>query len=77
MSDRYRVIQRSDRGGMCYCVDTQTDSRTSLETKDRKEAERLVFHKNEALREPAKNRKIGMIMLTTPPRPLCSVTRND
>ena len=38
MKERYRVIQRSDRGGGCYCVDNQTGERTSLGTKDRKEA---------------------------------------
>jgi hypothetical protein len=64
MKERYRVIQRSDRGGGCYCVDTQTGERSSLGTKDRQEAKRLVQHRNEALRNPHVNRKIGMAYLS-------------
>lgn len=41
---------RSDRDGGFYCLDTETGARPSLHTKDRKEAERLVRHKNEALK---------------------------
>lgn len=58
------MIQRSDRGGMCYCLDTHTGARPSLKTKDRKEAKRLVQHKNEALKNPHINRKIGMAYLS-------------
>lgn len=61
---RYRVVCLGERNGMCYCIDTQTGSRTSLRTKDRKEAERLVQHKNEALKNPGINRKIGMTYLS-------------
>jgi len=57
---RYRVVCLGDRNGMCYCKDTQTGSRT----KDRKEADRLVQHKNEALKNPAINRKIGMAYIS-------------
>ena len=60
MKERYRIIQRSDRGGGCYCVDTQTGERSSLGTRDRQEAKRLVQHRNEALKNPHINRKIGM-----------------
>jgi integrase len=49
---------------MCYCLDTQTGSRPSLKTKDRKEAKRIVQHKNEALKNPHINRKIGMAYLS-------------
>ena len=47
-SERFKLVCLGNRGGMFYCKDTQTGSRTSLKTFDRKEAERLVFHKNEA-----------------------------
>jgi integrase len=49
---------------MCYCKDTDTGARPSLHTKDRKEAERLVKHKNEALETPHINRKIGMAYMS-------------
>lgn len=64
MKVRYLVIQRSDRGGMYYCLDTHTGARPSLKTKNRKEAERLVQHQNEALKNSVINRKIGMAYLT-------------
>ncbi len=64
MKDRYRVVQLGNRKGMFYCKDTVDGSRTSLGTKVRKEAERLVRHKNEALKNPQINRKIGMAYLS-------------
>jgi integrase len=63
MKKRYRVIQRNDRGGMCYCVDTVTGARPSLQTRSRPDAERIVLHKNEAADQPHINRKIGMAYL--------------
>jgi integrase len=63
MKERFRLVQLGNRGGMFYCKDIITGSRTSLQTKDRAEAERLVLHKNEALRHPLLNRKIGMAYL--------------
>lgn len=60
---KYRVVQLGSRNGMFYCRDTETGSRRSLKTKNRKEAQRLVQHKNEALRNPHINRKIGMAYL--------------
>lgn len=64
MNERYRIVERADRGGMCYCVDSETGLRTSLETKDREAAERMVQHKNEALKNPQINRRIGMAYLS-------------
>ena len=64
MKDRYRVVRLNSRKGTYYCKDTVDGSRTSLGTKVRKEAERLVRHKNEALRNPQINRKIGMAYLS-------------
>lgn len=77
MSERYRVIQRTDRGNMCYCVDTETGARPSLHTKDRKEAERLVAHKNEALKNPHINRKIGLAYLSADDPALVTRTWSD
>jgi hypothetical protein len=64
MRERYRFVRLGNRHGGFYCKDTLTGSRTSLETKDRKEAERLVRHKNESLQNPHINRKIGMAYLS-------------
>jgi len=77
MKERYRVIQRSDRGGGCYCVDSQTGERTSLGTKDRQEAKRLVQHKNESLKNPHVNRKIGMAYLAAVDPTLVTRTWSD
>lgn len=63
MRERFRLVQLGNRGGAYYCKDIITGSRTSLKTKNRAEAERLVLHKNEALRHPLLNRKIGMAYL--------------
>jgi len=63
MKQRFRLVQLGNRGGGFYCKDSLTGSRTSLGTKNRAEAERLVQHKNEALRQPLLNRKIGMAYL--------------
>lgn len=65
MSDRYQLVRLGTRNGMYYCKDTLTGSRTSLETKNKKEAKRLVFHKNEAAENPHARRKIGMAYLST------------
>lgn len=77
MSERYRILQRGDRGGKYYCVDTVTGSRCSLRTRDRKEAERLVQHKNEALKNPVINRKIGMAYLSAADPKLTTRTWGD
>ena len=61
--ERFRLVQLGNRGGAFYCKDVITGSRTSLKTKSRTEPERLVLHKNEALRHPLLNRKIGMAYL--------------
>jgi hypothetical protein len=46
MSDRYKLVQLGNRGGMFYYKDTQTGARKSLKTKNRKSAEKAVFHMN-------------------------------
>jgi len=64
MKPRFRVTKRGDRDGMCYSKDSLTGERVSLETKDRAEAERILQHKNETLKNPGVNRKIGMVYLS-------------
>jgi hypothetical protein len=54
-----------NRNGTFYCKDTLTGSGTSLETKDRSEAELLAVHKAEAAKNPEINRKIGMAYLSS------------
>jgi hypothetical protein len=63
MNQRFRLVQLGNRGGGFYCKDILTGARTSLKTKNRAEAERLILHKNEALQNPLLNRKIGMAYL--------------
>jgi hypothetical protein len=61
---RYRLVRLGNRNDGFYCWDNVAKSRTSLETNDREEAELLVQHKNEALKTPHINRKIGMAYLS-------------
>lgn len=77
MKERYRLIQRSDRDGMCYCVDTETGDRSSLNTKDREAAERIVRHRNEALKNPQINHRIGMAYLSAVDPKLATRTWDD
>lgn len=60
MKERYRAVLVGNRGGTFYCDDTETGKRCSLFTKDEAEATRLIQAKNEALRQPHINRKIGL-----------------
>jgi hypothetical protein len=64
MKPRFRVIERSDRDGMCYSKDTLIGERVSLDTKDRSEAYRMVLHKNEVEKNPQINHQIGMSYLS-------------
>lgn len=63
MKPRYRLILRRGRGAMYYCVDTQTNKRTSLETSDRHQAKRLLHAKNEAALQPMLNLQIARAYL--------------
>jgi integrase len=63
MEERYRLVCLSHRGGMFYCLDSETKTRVSLETKDKSAATKLVAAKNEALRNPQINRRLGMAYL--------------
>jgi integrase len=77
MKERFRVVMRGDRDDGFYCFDTRTKSRTSLKTKDRKEAEREVQHRNEALKTSHINRKIGMAYLSAVDPKLVTRTWDD
>src|ERR1019366_1602945 len=63
MKERYRLVCLTHRGGMYYCLDSETRTRVSLETKDKSAATKIIAAKNEALRNPQINRKLGMAYL--------------
>ena len=63
MKTRYRLTHRGIRGGMFYCIDSETGQRCSLKTKDRDVAEQIVLAKNQALRQPALNLQIAKAYL--------------
>ena len=63
MKNRFRLIHRGERGGLFYCVDSETGLRSSLKTKDRDAAEQIIFAKNQALRQPALNMQIAKAYL--------------
>jgi len=63
MKAHYRLTFRGVRGGMFYCVDTETGKRTSLQTKDRAAAEEIIQAKNQALRNPHLNLQLAKAYL--------------
>ena len=77
MKDRYRMVLVGSRNGTYYYDDTETGQRRSLGTKDRDEALRLVHAKNEALRQPLINRKIGLAYLSATDPDLARRTWGD
>jgi hypothetical protein len=52
MKNQYILFQRA---GIFYCEDTASGQQSSLRTKDKTEALRLLNAKNEAVRQPAMN----------------------
>jgi hypothetical protein len=60
MRQRFILFQRS---GIFYCEDTATGKQTSLRTRDRTDAERLLHVKNEAVHQPAVNMQIAQVYL--------------
>lgn len=64
MKKRFRLIHRGERGGLFYCVDSETGKRFSLKTKDRDAAEQIVLAKNQSLRQPALNLQIAKAYLS-------------
>jgi integrase len=63
MKNRFRLIQRGLRGGMFYCVDSETGRRETLGTKDPDEAAQIVLVKNQAVRQPALNLQMAKAFL--------------
>ena len=72
MKARYRLFLR--RKSVFYAFDTTTRRFQSLETKDRKEAERLTTTLNEAGKQPAMNLRLAPVLppcqsISVPQRP--------
>ena len=63
MKTRYRLTFRGIRGGMFYCVDKITGKRTSLQTTNKDEAQRIVEAKNNSVRQPVLNLQIAKAYL--------------
>ncbi len=61
MNQRYRLFKRS--WGTFYVEDIETGKQDSLETKDKKEAQRLFHAKNETAHLPAFNLKMARVYL--------------
>jgi hypothetical protein len=57
MKNRYRVFQRG--WGTFYCEDLVTKKQTTLKTRDKDEANRLVAAKNETQDGPAFSRQLA------------------
>lgn len=62
MKKRFIVFER--RNGVFYCEDTETKKQTSLQTRDRRTAERLINARNESLVQPSINLQIARAYLT-------------
>ncbi len=60
MKNRFILFQRS---GVYYAEDTTTGKQTSLRTKDKDDALRLLHVKNEAVHQPAMNMQIAQVYL--------------
>ena len=60
MKNRFILFQRS---GVFYCEDTTTGKQTSLRTRDKADAVRLLHVKNEATHQPAMNLQIAQVYL--------------
>ncbi len=62
MKEKFRLFVR--RGGMFYAEDIESRKQTSLGTKNRKEALRLLHAKNESHRTPSLNLQMGQVYLS-------------
>jgi integrase len=60
MKNQYILYQRS---GVYYCEDAATGKQSSLRTRDKAEALRLLNARNEAARQPAMNLQIAQVYL--------------
>jgi integrase len=62
MKNRFRLVDRKNRG--FYCLDSETGKRVSLQTKNRTDAEQIVFAKNQAAHQPNLNRQLAKAYLS-------------
>ena len=60
MKHRFNLFQRA---GIFYCEDTTTGKQTSLRTRDKADALRLLHAKNEAVHQPTMNLQIAQVYL--------------
>src|SRR6267378_870380 len=60
MKHQFNLFQRA---GIFYCEDTATGKQTSLRTRDRADAERLLHVKNEPVHQPAMYLQIAQVYL--------------
>jgi integrase len=63
VSTLYRLYQR--KNGIYYLEHKQTREQVSLRTKDPEEAQRLLFARNEAVRDTLVSREVGMAYLAS------------
>ena len=62
MKPKLRLYRRAN--GVYYCEDTETGKQTTLKTKQKDDAERLLHARNEAHRQPSLNLQIARAYLT-------------
>ena len=74
--ERYRMFKSGKSGGY-FQYDKQTKRQTSLHTKDRESAVRMINAANEKERLPMINRQIGMIYLASTDPEVANRTWND
>lgn len=74
---RFIAFPRWDRRGVYYIEDTQTKRQSSLRTKDKEEANRIVNARNEAEKTPEINRKIAMAYMAATDSKMAARTWQD
>lgn len=74
MAARFRLFRR---GKVFYAEDTQTKQQTSLRTKDRAEAQRLLVAHAETITQPALNTAIAKVYLSAQDPALVNRTWQD
>jgi len=75
MQEKYRLYRRSNRAqGTFYAENRDTGARTSLGTKSKAEALRLLRAKNEAVSQPAFNREMAKVYLRAQDPEFCERT---
>lgn len=72
MQERYRLYKRNN--GTFYAEDCETAQRTSLNTKSKPEAQRLLAGKNQAFSQPVFNMEMAKVYLRAQDPEFCSRT---